>query len=109
VYTSYSVQIEAVRQRPDFAPIAQSDRDALKRSLLPLLANSPSRSVTLQLSHTLKNVTARDYPEEWPTLIDEVKALLTSSNVQEVGSGCVAALEIVRAFRYVVELPVLEL
>lgn len=100
VYSSYSVQIEAVRQRPDYAPIAQSDRDALKRSLLPLLASSPSRSVTLQLSHTLKNVAARDYPESWPTLIDEIKALLTSSKVEEVGSGCVAALEIVRAFRF---------
>jgi hypothetical protein len=98
IYTSYSVE---TTRRADQGPIASSDREALKRSILPLLAASPSRSITLQLSHALKNVVSRDYPENWPGLLDEVKQMLSSNELRQVASGCVAALEVVRAFRYV--------
>ncbi|CAL1712201.1 unnamed protein product [Somion occarium] len=97
VYTSYF--IDSVT-RADQTPIATSDRDALKASLLHLIAVSPSRSITLQLANTLKNIVARDFPERWPTLLDDVKRLLASSNIREVAAGCVAALEVIRAFRF---------
>ncbi|KAH9949788.1 armadillo-type protein [Amylocystis lapponica] len=98
VYTSYFV--DPARQRPDQTPIAASDRNALKSSLLPLIAASTSRSITVQLSSTLKNIVARDFPEEWPTLLDDVKRLLASSDIREVVAGCIATLEMVRAFRF---------
>lgn len=97
VYTSYFV--EPASPRPDQAPIAPSDRNALKASLLPLLASSPSSLITVQLANTLKNIVARDFPDNWPDLLDNVKRMLGSSNIREVGAGCVAALEMVRAFR----------
>lgn len=99
VYTSYFV--DPAHQRPDQVPIAQSDRNALKASLLPLLAASPSRAITVQLASTLKNIVARDFPDLWPTLLDDVKRLLASGEIREVAAGCVAALEMVRAFRLV--------
>jgi importin-7 len=98
VATSYFVA-DPSRQRPDQAPIAQSDRDALKSSILRLLAASPSRSVTGQLSTALKTLVAHDFPENWPNLLLEIKALLTSNDIHEVGAGCVATVEVVRAFR----------
>ncbi|KAI6044921.1 armadillo-type protein [Pisolithus marmoratus] len=98
VHTSYF--IEPSRQRPEHIPIAQSDRDALKSSILRLLAASPSRAITLQLAATLKNLILYDFPDKWPDLIENVRALLNSGDIREVGAGCVAALECVRAFRY---------
>ncbi|GJE91719.1 ARM repeat-containing protein [Phanerochaete sordida] len=98
VYTSYFV--DPTSPRPDQVPIAQSDRDALKSSILHVLAVSPSRAITVQLASTLKNIVARDFPEQWPGLLDDVKRLLASSNIREVVAGCVAALEMVRAFRF---------
>ncbi|EGN93981.1 hypothetical protein SERLA73DRAFT_115471 [Serpula lacrymans var. lacrymans S7.3] len=98
VQTSYI--IDPSRPRPDQLPIAPSDRDALKSSILRLLAASPSRSITVQLASTLKNLVAHDVPDRWPGLLDEVKGLLLSGDIREVGAGCVAALEIVRAFRF---------
>lgn len=97
VYTSYFV--DPTSPRPDQVPIAQSDRDALKSSILHVLAVSPSRAITVQLASTLKNIVARDFPEQWPGLLDDVKRLLASSNIREVVAGCVTALEMVRAFR----------
>ncbi|KAL6303891.1 ARM repeat-containing protein [Sparassis latifolia] len=98
VFTSYFIQ--SAPERPDQVPIPPSDRQVLKGSLLPLLASSPSRSITVQLATTLKNIVAHDYPEKWPTLTDDVKILLASGDIREVIAGCVAALEMVRAFRF---------
>ncbi|EIN12803.1 ARM repeat-containing protein [Punctularia strigosozonata HHB-11173 SS5] len=100
VYTSYTVDPAVTRPRPDQTPIHPSDKDALKASILRLLAASPSRSVTVQLADTFKNAVARDFPDNWPGLLDQVKALLISSNIQDVAAGCIASLEVVRAFRF---------
>lgn len=102
VYTSYFLDTSS--SRPDQQPIPPADRLALKSSLLPLLASSPSRGITVQLANTLKNIVARDFPEHWPNLLNDVKQLLASSELREVVAGCVASLEMVRAFRSVKEL-----
>lgn len=99
VHKSYA--IDNARPRPDQAPIAQSDRDALRSSILPLLVASPSRAISVQLGSTLKILVANDFPEQWPTLLDEVKGLLGSGSIQEIHAGCIALLEVVRAFRCV--------
>ncbi|KAF9046357.1 armadillo-type protein [Panaeolus papilionaceus] len=87
-------------RRPDQAVIAPSEREALRINILPLLAASPNRSLSLQLANGLKSIVAHDFPEKWPGLVDEVKRLLLSSNVNDVHAGCVAALEVIRAFRF---------
>lgn len=96
VYSSYFVDTVA---RPDQVPILPSDRNNFKGSILPLISASPSRAITVQLAGALKNVVARDFPEQWSSLAEEVKKLLASGNIREVHAGCVAALEMVRAFR----------
>ncbi|KAF9222983.1 ARM repeat-containing protein [Gyrodon lividus] len=98
VHTSYIV--DTSRARPEQIPIAQTDRDALKSSILRLLAVSPSRTITVQLAATLKDLISHDLLDKWPDLLGSVKTLLNSGDIREVGAGCVAALECVRAFRY---------
>ncbi|KAL1728536.1 armadillo-type protein [Schizophyllum commune] len=87
-------------RRPDRAPISPSDKAALKQSILPFLSAAPSRAVSVQLFSTLKSIVAHDYPENWPTLTHEIKALLTSSNIREVHAGCLATLSAIQAWRY---------
>ncbi|KAG1738562.1 hypothetical protein EDB19DRAFT_1983262 [Suillus lakei] len=90
VHTSY---ILPPNPRPDHVPIAQSDRTALKANILPLLAASPSRSITVQLAAALKDLVAHDFPHRWSSLLD-------IGDVREVGTGVIAVLECVRAFRF---------
>ncbi len=97
VTSSYSA--EPARVGPDHKPISPADRSALKSNILPLLAGSPSRAITVQLASTLKALVSNDFPERWPELLDGAKALLNSSNIREVGAGTVVVLEMVRAFR----------
>lgn len=99
VSSSYFIA-DSSAPRASQIPIAPSDREALKSSILHLLATSPSRSITGQLSATLKILVSNDFPDTWPGLLDTVKAMLGSSEIREVGAGCVATLEVVRAFRF---------
>ncbi|KAG6919218.1 hypothetical protein DXG01_008013 [Tephrocybe rancida] len=99
VFSLYSVDTTSNR-RPDQGTIANSDRESLRTHILSLLANSPSRSITLQVASTVKSIVAYDFPERWPAYIQEVKGMLTSSNIRDVHAGCVAVLEGVRAFRF---------
>ncbi|KAH8989143.1 ARM repeat-containing protein [Lactarius akahatsu] len=98
VASSYGA--EPARGGPDYNPISPADRAALKTNILPLLAGSPSRVITVQLASTLKTLISHDFPERWPELLGGAKALLASSNVREVGAGTVIVLEMVRAFRF---------
>ncbi|KAI0263933.1 ARM repeat-containing protein [Gloeopeniophorella convolvens] len=92
--------VEPARAPPDHRAIAPADRAALKRSVLPLLAASPSRAITVQLASTLKTLVSHDFPERWPELLGGAKALLASGNIRDVGAGTVVVLEMVRAFRF---------
>ncbi|KAJ7364882.1 armadillo-type protein [Mycena albidolilacea] len=98
VHTNYTLDVAT--RRPEQALIANSDREALRANILPLLAASPSRGITLQLASTLKTIVAHDFPERWPGLIAAIKQLLTSNEIRHVHAGCVASLESVRAFRF---------
>ena len=91
--------LETPTGRPDRNPLAQSDKNAIRTNILPLIANSPSRAISLQLASALKNIISHDFPERWPTLLEEIKRMLGSSEIREVHAGCVAALETVKAFR----------
>jgi hypothetical protein len=98
IHTSYSIETS---RRPDQVVIAPSEREAIRINILPLIATAPSNSIAIQLANTLKSIVAFDFPAKWPTLVDEIKRLLTSNNIKEVHAGCVATLEAVRAFRSV--------
>ncbi|KJA23271.1 hypothetical protein HYPSUDRAFT_40079 [Hypholoma sublateritium FD-334 SS-4] len=97
VHTSYSLETS---RRPDQAVIVPSEREAIRINILPLIAAAPSNAIAVQLANTLKSVVSFDFPSKWPTLVDEIKRLLTSNNIKEVHAGCVATLEAVRAFRF---------
>lgn len=90
---------EPARVGPDYKPISLADRTALKSNILPLLAASPSRVITVQLASTLKTLISHDFPDKWQELLAGAKALLASSNIREVGAGTVVVLEMIRAFR----------
>ncbi|THU92451.1 ARM repeat-containing protein [Dendrothele bispora CBS 962.96] len=103
VHTNYTIEASSSAgepRRPDRQPVAPSDRSALRSSVLRLIATAPSRAITLQLANTFKIIVGHDYPEKWSGLVNDIKALLTSGDIREVHAGCVASLELVRAFRF---------
>ena len=104
VHTCYDIDTSEIRA--DRTPIPQSDRDALKSSLLRLLASTPSRPISTQLAATLKDIIIRDFPEKWPNLFPEINKLLVSGDIREVVAGCQASLELIKAFEYVTIPPI---
>ena len=92
--------VDPSRLRPDHAPIPQSDRDALKSNIFPLIIAAPSKSILVQLANTLRTLISHDFPEKWPELMGTIKTLLSSTNVHEVTAGCTAILEVIKVYRY---------
>jgi importin-7 len=99
VHSCYDIDTSEIRA--DRTPIPQSDREALRSSLLPLIAASTTRTISIQLAATLKDVISRDFPDKWSTLLPDINRLLSSGKIREVVAGCLAALELVKAFEYV--------
>ena len=87
-----------------YTPIPPSDRQALKTNLLPLLAAVAADGETgiqQQIEASLSKVIECDFPNDWPTLIDEIVILLDSGNEGQVEAGLRATCEIERGFRCV--------
>ena len=88
--------------------IPLSDRQAIKTNILPLLAAVAADGETgiqQQIEATLAKVIECDFPNDWPTLIDEIVILL-AGNEGQVEAGLRATCEIERGFRWVALLPV---
>ena len=85
-----------------YTPIAESDRQALKGSILPLVAElsgSPdAHAIKLQMAATLSKLIDYDHPGKWQGIIGEVENLL-SGNEGQVEAGLRAAVDIMRSFR----------
>lgn len=80
--------------------MSPADRAALKSGLLRVLVSATSRPLRLQLSSILRSIVSRDFPAEWPGYLENVVALLSSQNRQEVFVGLIATVEPIKAFRY---------
>ncbi|KIJ55033.1 hypothetical protein M422DRAFT_201012 [Sphaerobolus stellatus SS14] len=81
-------------------PIFVSDRQTLRSNLIPMLIATQHRLIKTQLSQTLRHVISEDFPKDWPSVLDDTKRLLGSSEIRQVETGLVVLLEIVRAFRF---------
>ncbi|KAF8624410.1 hypothetical protein AX15_005891 [Amanita polypyramis BW_CC] len=99
VQSCYVLDVTTTRSS-DLSPVADTDRDALRANILPLLAASSSRSITVQLAATLKSIISNDFPDRWHSLLNDVKRMLTSNDIREVHAGCIATVEAIRAFRF---------
>ncbi|KAG2063015.1 hypothetical protein BDR04DRAFT_1163918 [Suillus decipiens] len=55
-----------------------------KVNILPLLAASLSHSITVQLTTTLKDLIAYNFPDCWSSLLYDVRRLLGTEDVREL-------------------------
>lgn len=90
---------EPSKERSDLKPIASSDRDALKSSILPLIVAAPTKAIAVQLASSVRHLVAHDFPDKWPGFIDAIKAMLASNDIREITGASTVLLEVIRAFR----------
>lgn len=91
--------VDSTTARVDATPIPQSDRTFIKSHILALLVAAATRPLRVQLTSSLKTIITYDFPSEWPTLLDEILALLNSGDQRSIYGGCFALLELVKSMR----------
>lgn len=87
------------RSRDGVTRVPDEDRATVRSALLPTIAGVPE-SLRVHVASSLYAVARWDYPNAWPTLIDEIVVLLGSSHADQIYAGVRALLEVVRGFRF---------
>ena len=75
------------------------DRGIVRTALLPTISAAPA-PLRVHIASALNTVVRCDYPDAWPTLLDELCKLLASGDEAQMYAGVRALLETVRAFRF---------
>ncbi|GJN87375.1 hypothetical protein Rhopal_000324-T1 [Rhodotorula paludigena] len=96
--------VAAASRSSTFVEIPPADRQSVKANLIPLYAALAgdavdSAKVKEQVGEALSRVIECDFPEQWPTLVDEVKAMLAGDQGQ-VEAGLRATMEVFNSMRY---------
>lgn len=92
--------LNVANPKPDTAPIADSDRAFVKQNILALIVASQSRPLQAQLAAAFKTILTHDFPDKWPTVVNDVISLLQSESQPSVYGGCIALLEVIRSTRF---------
>jgi len=79
--------------------VPEDDKPVVRAALLPSIASVPP-TLRVHVASALFSVVRSDFPEHWPTLLDEIVQRLTSGQEAEMYAGVRALLEAVRAFRF---------
>lgn len=104
ITSSWRITAAHAETKAPYTAIPPSDRQSIKTNILPLLAAVAADGETgiqQQIEATLAKVIECDFPNDWPTLIDEIVILLDSGNEGQVEAGLRATCEIERGFRCV--------
>lgn len=70
---------------PVFGAIGNDEKHAIRQQLVPVLvslasAATPSQAILSQINESIALVAASDFPDAWPSLIDELVAQLSTDN-----------------------------
>ncbi|KAL1924145.1 uncharacterized protein VTP21DRAFT_7180 [Calcarisporiella thermophila] len=83
-------------------PITEEDRHIIRENILQVLVLS-SNQVRVQLTACLGMILATDYPNQWPTFLDQVQSMLTATEPRTVYVGLLALREVVKSYQWKVE------
>ncbi|KAF9140555.1 hypothetical protein BGX30_006367, partial [Mortierella sp. GBA39] len=84
---------------PAHLKISESDKDAIKGSILQLLASAP-QIVRTQLLTVLGTILSNDFPAKYPGYLTQVQSLLQSQDPKIVFVGLLALKEVTRVYKF---------
>ncbi|KAI9483976.1 MAG: armadillo-type protein [Benjaminiella poitrasii] len=79
--------------------IGEEDKSMIRGHILRALVTTPP-TIQVQLAASLHNILNHDFPDEWPSFIQELEAFLTSQDVRTVYVGLIALREVVKVFQW---------
>ncbi|KAI9283549.1 armadillo-type protein [Umbelopsis sp. AD052] len=87
------------RISPSVSPIDPAERVVIKEQLLNVMTKVP-QAVKVQLTASLNTILTSDFPDQWPDLVHQLQASLTSQNADTVYVGLLALKEVVKIYQW---------
>lgn len=75
------------------------EKQTFRSRLIPAISKAPTH-VRPTLVHALGAIVGKDFPDDWPDLVDITLKLFQSDSVEDVSTGASCLLEISRHYRY---------
>lgn len=79
--------------------VPDEDRAPVRSALLTTIASVPE-PLRVHVASAINGIARCDFPDAWPSLLQEINMLLAQPKEEQVYAGVRALLEVVRAFRF---------
>lgn len=88
----------------DFIIIAEEDKNSVRSQIVAKMYDCENQQIIKQYSRALTTIARIDYPQKWPTLLDQdITNALNSQNDKGILTGLLALFGLVKKYEFEME------
>ena len=96
-------QAEKITEPGSYIIISEYDKNHVRTNLISRMFQNDNVPIGKQYIRVLTKICHYDYPEKWPTLLNDISMALQSENDKGVATGCIALYCLVQKFEYEID------
>lgn len=83
-----------------FIILSDADKEYVRTNIVGKMFNCASRAISKQYVRCIITICRFDYPEKWPTLVQDIGNALNSGNDKGILTGCIALFCLAKKYEY---------
>ena len=84
----------------EYIIISDDDKEQIRTNLIPAMKQTQSKPIMKQYQVCVKAIARRDYPTNWKSVEDEIKAMLTTKLPDQIYVGLQVLKNVIRKYEY---------
>ena len=80
--------------------LSDSDKEYVRTNIVSKMFSCQNRLINKQYIRSITQICRNDYPEKWPTLLQDIGNALQSGNDQGILTGCITLLCLAKKYEY---------
>ena len=83
-----------------FIVLNEGDKDYVRTNIVSKMFGCQSKPINKQYIRCIVTICRFDYPEKWPTLLNDISNALSSGNDKGILTGCIALFCLCKKYEY---------
>ena len=83
--------------------LSEDDKNYVRTNIVSKMFECENRLIQKQYIRSIITICRYDYPEKWPTILDDISNALQSGNEQGILTGCIALFCLTKKYEYEME------
>ena len=80
--------------------LSDNDKNYVRTNIISKMFECESRPILKQYIRSIIQICRYDYPDKWPSLLDDISNALQSGNEKGVLTGCIALFCLAKKYEY---------